>query len=963
MYITQNNSLAVPALREVANILTAEEFTPSKDNLIALRTGSTTASYCLQALSHGTQIHKQTIQLIDSAIELLEKHERDQITLHPAARLSLVIGTAMLLSCAVAHADPPAAARIAMRLIPKQGRMRKESLGLLLAAFAFSRADQPGGTLPPPLTPAARAERAIEVITAHGAKLELLPTESTEVLIALGLLELFSNSESYKLVDQDVEAIGLTFIPPQPTAVRIHTLPEDFRIHPYVTNILIPSPSAIDKLSKIFNTKASADAYVLILNGTYNSIPSEHEHIFPFVAAYIYQQPASSPPPNVAQELISSLPLPLRFPCNDPNQKCDSVLDLTRSIVGFLENFSCSRITKPEAHLKLGLGTALLILHLFVHDDAPTTARLLLRLASFQGICDQCFGLILMTFAILKGNYPYLIPPGQASAEVRTSWIIASMRLYAELGSTPDDTVSSMRTLGLLELLTNFEVYNLSHEDLGNISSALIRYPNRRAGAFETLTILPPTFDTLQHTLDAWANPSATNNLCIALQNEPIANAYIVALNYLYFETPSSPVELHAFAVAYIYQQAALGRTCPPAEELISKLPLSSQPNELAEPHDTVLRLAGSIADSLVKHGCKPGHILNSEIHFALAAKSATLLSYLFAHSDPPSAARLILRLISTREICASCLGLLLVAFGFSRGEYPSSTHSDPPRAVGPTERVVQIIQDYVTTPTNLTEDTLKTMKALGLLELLSKSDLYGLADADFKIMSLAFTSLLGITPHTISTLEPGFNISRYALDVIAHNLGQLGDDPHSLFTDDGRSSALTHLVVLHHTYIPLITGPPPESVYTFVLEWVCQAPPDAYILTLALNLLDRFPVPLPSEVLASTFNKRNVISLLENTRDSCSLDQRLFTRGQMYLIAMAAAQWLDSPGELWQELQIAMFGIREGGDPPSEVELRLCVKILAAEYREIFGHHTPYLHSYFNKLLKTIDDPLALVN
>ncbi|KAB5590717.1 Ribonuclease [Ceratobasidium theobromae] len=861
---------------KVANSLTriGEVFIPSANNLMALRIGSTTASHCLQTLSPGTQIQEQVVRLISSAVDLLEKHSRGETTLHPAAQLSLSTGTAMLLSCAVAHCDSPSAAQIALRLIPKQGRMKNEYLGLLLAAFAFSRAAHPDGTHSSPLGSAARAEQALNVIEHYGEQVESHGGNDARTMITLGLLELLSQSDHYKLDDEVIKRIGSELTPLWiPPSHNIHALPPRFDIRQHAIDVLIPSTTY-----NIPTNEVTADVYISILNRMPFDIPNGK--IYTFVAAYIYQQPTSGPLSDAVQELILRLPLPLQSFCNDAGEPCESMIKRTDFMMESMKNHSCGRITDSRVHLKLGLVTALLILHSFTHGEPPAIARLILRLLPLQGVCNKCLGLISLAFALFENNvnYPCSSAYEQFNREAGRGRIIAVIEHYASHGGIPDDTAESMLTLGLSELLRNMTIYKLNDGDLNTIGSTLIRLSVEKIGpsvsAVDSRIVhtFPPTFGT---------------------------HRYIV--------------------------------------------------------------------ESFIASKCGPARISNPETHSSLATSVAMFLPHILTHSDVPTAARLILQLLSAQDICDQCIGLSMMAFAFSRGNYTGPEDADAPLACAANriKRAIQAARYYIPTLTTLTEDATKIMKALGLLELLSNQDSYDLTSGDFEMIQHTFPFPLDLKNHQIHTLKPTFDISQHAMNIVAHNLGLSANNVNHLrgsFINSNRSSAITYLVVLHHAHVT-ITAPPPESIYMLILECLGEVQPDTLAIDLSLNLMDRLPISQLSQALVRATNRRGMLSVLTSMHGSRNLSQRLFAKGQMCLFVISVVQSLGSTtDDARKELDMFFFGSRSWDDPPGKEKLIAYAGILVSEYKETFDQHTPYLHSYFDKLLGEIDAALACV-
>jgi hypothetical protein len=326
--------------RTVAKTLSATEFFPSQHNLSALRIGSTAASNCIQAFSYGSQVEDRTGELVNPAVDLLENWSH----LHPAARHSLIVGTAMLFSCLLVHCDSQTASRYVLRIVSERERLPHDYLGLMLVAFALSRADYPDWAHPPHhrAARAARAERAIEAITRYaseldvshvrhssgpvifntrrtsspdtfknrrGSGLETINTRRSSVLntlnnggsramIYFGLLELLSNAETYKLVDADFEEIqkAIASLIDADTRHVIHTLPSTFDIRRHTMEIVTRKLSANNDQHDLFanDTFSAATAHLAALHRTYHpEISPPTDQVYTFVIECFCRAPPS----------------------------------------------------------------------------------------------------------------------------------------------------------------------------------------------------------------------------------------------------------------------------------------------------------------------------------------------------------------------------------------------------------------------------------------------------------------------------------------------------------------------------------------------------------------------------------------------------------------------------------------------------------------------------------------------
>jgi hypothetical protein len=123
------------------------------------------ASHCLQSLSYEDQTY--ILAALGPAMDLLDLFGQESSVLHPASLKSLLIGTGMLFSCSLVHGAPSAVRSYAMRLLHASNNSKL--LAVPLTSLALTQSDYPGWTHPPPLGPAARAERAIEAMTYHAS--------------------------------------------------------------------------------------------------------------------------------------------------------------------------------------------------------------------------------------------------------------------------------------------------------------------------------------------------------------------------------------------------------------------------------------------------------------------------------------------------------------------------------------------------------------------------------------------------------------------------------------------------------------------------------------------------------------------------------------------------------------------------------------------------------------------------
>ncbi|KAG8686954.1 hypothetical protein FRC11_008075 [Ceratobasidium sp. 423] len=288
-------------------------FLPSIDNTQALRIGSTATSYCLQSLQNGAQALTQTEERFETAIDLLERYKDREIHLGNREIQYMMAGTAMLLSSLLVDCPPASGAQYVMRLLRIFGRagdgQNQLQLGYLplpMAVYALSRYDYPGWTQPPPLNSLSRAERAIEMIefyVSHPSDL----TEATSIMTNLGLLELLSNPEEYRLDGSDIEAISGAFIPVGDLSqAHIHTFSPGSHLHIYSRMLAMIS----NERHALFSRDTVTIAYLTALDRASMDLLAPDDRlgdIYAFVIESVLNLPSSDPEaygPNVALDLM-----------------------------------------------------------------------------------------------------------------------------------------------------------------------------------------------------------------------------------------------------------------------------------------------------------------------------------------------------------------------------------------------------------------------------------------------------------------------------------------------------------------------------------------------------------------------------------------------------------------------------------------------------------------------------------
>ncbi|CAE7137574.1 unnamed protein product [Rhizoctonia solani] len=258
----------------ITNYAAGDTFLATTHRMQALKIGNTAASHCLNSLQHGTRA--QTEQLFDSAVELIENYRNHTNILHSREAHYLNIGTAMLLVSLLVDCATEIRPQYIMRLLRLAERdpsgqkpLRLEYLSLLLVVYALFQRDYPGWRLQPPLSPTSRAERAIDVITNYvGDSGPAMLSKASSAMINIGLLELLSDPEGYKLKDTDITAITEAFYPiGEGDTHDIHTFPENSP--PYTFSLVAKSlATMISKKRKVTESKSVVIGCLTVLNRT-----------------------------------------------------------------------------------------------------------------------------------------------------------------------------------------------------------------------------------------------------------------------------------------------------------------------------------------------------------------------------------------------------------------------------------------------------------------------------------------------------------------------------------------------------------------------------------------------------------------------------------------------------------------------------------------------------------------------
>lgn len=372
------------------------------------------------------------------------------------------------------------------------------------------------------------------------------------------------------------------------------------------------------------------------------------------------------------------------------------------------------------------------------------------------------------------------------------------------------------------------------------------------------------------------------------------------------------------------------------------------------------LKLANSAADLLEKLA-QNWNLLHPAAHLSLLIGASMLLSCSLVHCDPPTAAKLLLRLLPNHSkpwdrLRPSYLGLLLTTWAFSRSDYPGWTHPAPLTFMTRAERAIDVITHYATNINNLDNETSWAMVDFGLLELLSNWKIYELAREDFGRIYSTFLPLPDGSIPTIYTLPSSFDIRHHALEATARIIS-ITEGQYDIFPRGAGQMAIRvfkEALICTHAEDVIV---PTEQIYLLVIEGVCLIPSNAGQLDLAYHLMERFSIPQPSNNLFRLLMTKNTISLLLNTLGSDDLNRRLFAMGQLCLLIKLALGSIDmlARDSAWKKLLVRLFRSDDPCYPPER--LKLVGEALAEKYEELLTTGPPlWVHiKYFNRLRQYI--------
>ncbi|CAE6368848.1 unnamed protein product [Rhizoctonia solani] len=181
---------------QVVSLITDGQFTPTTQNLEALRIGSNTPHQCLMLVKNPQKAGPLPLLQV---VRLLQDHLTDSKPLHPAALLSLINAIAMLASCAPSNGTSNPAV-IIIYLIhsvlsnPSSTKSTLFEMSGILAACALSQ----GRSVTTPelaqLNRLARTEQSLRALADY-----MQGNTSSEIVFWSGVLELSSHPDAYGL--------------------------------------------------------------------------------------------------------------------------------------------------------------------------------------------------------------------------------------------------------------------------------------------------------------------------------------------------------------------------------------------------------------------------------------------------------------------------------------------------------------------------------------------------------------------------------------------------------------------------------------------------------------------------------------------------------------------------------------------------------------------------------------------
>lgn len=260
--------------------ITRVDFNLTEDNLNALKIGSAATSFCLKVLTK----QRQSMDLVDAAVTLLQRVICGQTELHPAALTSLRRAVEILLSIGLLQCDAVSAAEYFIRLVKTciqtdpTWTLAGDSSGfvsVLLARFALSRhgyAEWSKLTEPEMIS---ETKRALENI-----KLEVYLDDARHNIACFGLAVLVRHYGRYIHDMSDFEALARALVSisnqtaTNPNLVVRGLQSPYFNNHPLDLNSLQLLPSHGEQCGSRGETQMTAFLNVL---GAYS--PSSHKAI------------------------------------------------------------------------------------------------------------------------------------------------------------------------------------------------------------------------------------------------------------------------------------------------------------------------------------------------------------------------------------------------------------------------------------------------------------------------------------------------------------------------------------------------------------------------------------------------------------------------------------------------------------------------------------------------------------
>ncbi|KAB5589446.1 hypothetical protein CTheo_7114 [Ceratobasidium theobromae] len=290
----------------------------------------------------------------------------------------------------------------------------------------------------------------------------------------------------------------------------------------------------------------------------------------------------------------------------------------------------------------------------------------------------------------------------------------------------------------------------------------------------------------------------------------------------------------------------------------------------------------------------------------ALWTSFAILLCCSLFHCSPPVAVRFLLRSVRAStvqpgDISYRGLALSLAAFAFSRQDYPGRPDHFLLNPVARVERAVDVILHYISHSNSWGSNNFVTysLVSLGLLHLLSHSQLYDLQDDDFRAIHMLYP-LPGFSVSHIYTLPVDFSFHSQTIGDIDRHISECPD----VYTSEAHVLACAAALNLAYDFKQ---SAPTAKTYLFVVESIFHDsgnignPP-------GLALLDHLPFPSLSDELADSLSARRIVPLLAGFLNHESLDLQLISWSQLWLLVTILSNSGNSASAAHQALETELL-------------------------------------------------------